>query len=840
MRASRISSRLLLVALSASLLGFGAATAALSWTASRLMVPSAHEALDVLLASGASRVEADLSKAHAVADALGQQLESMVSTGRPDRDLADETVRRLATSNPQWFGVWYVYEVGLFDGADARWVGRPGYDANGAAQSYWFRSGEEWAKELEPGTEHLTPGDGDYYLVPRDQRRSSIAEPYVDEIDGAQVLMTTVSVPILREGVAVGASGVDLTLDALQARLAEERPLGTGYARLVSNQGVVLADRDAGAVNTALDPAVLAELQAAMAAGKTLQRRRDDAMLGERVVELFRPVAVADATEWLALAYVVPESTFYAGVAALRTTMLWVGALSAALLCMLLVVALQRVVTGPIRLAVAASNALAAGDLRRLPMDVSTDETRALTVAIDSVRKSLQAIATGQDAMREAHEAGRTGHRIEEGGLKGIYASMALGVNAVAESHIMLNERIVSLVDRYARGDFGEEMEDLPGDRARTTAALRGVRGRLASVQAEIGRLADAAARGDFSLRADCAGHEHGFRDILQALNALMDAGDRGLQAVGGLLVAIADGDLCHRADGTHHGRFAELIASAESTAARLATIVTGIKSSAESIDVAAKEIASGNLDLSQRTEEQAASLEETAASMEELTATVKQNAENAKQANQLAATAGQAAQRGGAVVSDVVSTMQAIADASRRMDEIIGVIDGIAFQTNILALNAAVEAARAGEQGRGFAVVASEVRALAQRSAAAAKEIKGLISDSGEKVSSGNALVAKAGEAMGEITGAVRRVTDIMGEITAASAEQSAGIEQVGETVTQMDQTTQQNAALVEEASAAARALEEQARGLVEAVAVFRVAEAIAAPARLQRVASA
>jgi methyl-accepting chemotaxis protein len=167
---------------------------------------------------------------------------------------------------------------------------------------------------------------------------------------------------------------------------------------------------------------------------------------------------------------------------------------------------------------------------------------------------------------------------------------------------------------------------------------------------------------------------------------------------------------------------------------------------------------------------------------------------------------------------------MQAIADASRRMDEIIGVIDGIAFQTNILALNAAVEAARAGEQGRGFAVVASEVRALAQRSAAAAKEIKGLISDSGEKVSSGNALVAKAGEAMGEITGAVRRVTDIMGEITAASAEQSAGIEQVGETVTQMDQTTQQNAALVEEASAAARALEEQARGLVEAVAVFRV----------------
>jgi len=340
-------------------------------------------------------------------------------------------------------------------------------------------------------------------------------------------------------------------------------------------------------------------------------------------------------------------------------------------------------------------------------------------------------------------------------------------------------------------------------------------------IESEVGDLTGAAAAGDFSGRLALDDKDGFFRQLSQDLNGLLTACETSLSEISASLGAVAEGDLTRRVEGEYSGLLGRLKDSTNGTIDRLSSIVGGIKSS---IDTAAKEIAAGNQDLSQRTEEQAASLEETAASMEELTATVKQNAENAKQANQLAATAGQAAQRGGSVVADVVSTMQSIADSSRRMDEIIGVIDGIAFQTNILALNAAVEAARAGEQGRGFAVVASEVRALAQRSAAAAKEIKGLIQDSGEKVSNGNELVAKAGSAMEEITASVRRVTDIMGEITAASSEQSAGIQQVSETVTQMDQTTQQNAALVEEASAAARALESQARGLVDAVAVFRI----------------
>jgi methyl-accepting chemotaxis protein len=253
-----------------------------------------------------------------------------------------------------------------------------------------------------------------------------------------------------------------------------------------------------------------------------------------------------------------------------------------------------------------------------------------------------------------------------------------------------------------------------------------------------------------------------------------------------------------------------------------LSTTVSQIRGSTDTIASAAGEIAMGNRDLSSRTESQASALEETAASMEELTATVKQSADNARQANQLAMSASEIAVQGGRVVDEVVATMASISGSSNKIVDIIGVIDGIAFQTNILALNAAVEAARAGEQGRGFAVVASEVRTLAQRSATAAKEIKSLIGDSVQKVEAGSALVTQAGATMSQIVGSVKRVTDIVGEITSASQEQTAGIEQINQAIAQMDQATQQNAALVEQASAAAESLEQQSQTLVAAVGVF------------------
>jgi len=283
----------------------------------------------------------------------------------------------------------------------------------------------------------------------------------------------------------------------------------------------------------------------------------------------------------------------------------------------------------------------------------------------------------------------------------------------------------------------------------------------------------------------------------------------------------IAEGDLTVSIE-TKANDSSSLMVAMRSMRDSLAKVVGEVRQGTDTIATASSQIASGNQDLSSRTEEQASSLEETAASMEELTSTVKQNADNARQANQLAVSASSVAVRGGSVVSQVVDTMGAINASSHKIVDIIGVIDGIAFQTNILALNAAVEAARAGEQGRGFAVVAAEVRNLAQRSAAAAKEIKVLIDDSVEKVEAGGKQVSEAGKTMDEIVDSVKRVTDIMAEITAASQEQTSGIEQINQAITQMDQVTQQNAALVEEAAAAAQSLQEQANGLSQVVSVF------------------
>ena len=287
---------------------------------------------------------------------------------------------------------------------------------------------------------------------------------------------------------------------------------------------------------------------------------------------------------------------------------------------------------------------------------------------------------------------------------------------------------------------------------------------------------------------------------------------------------SVAQGDLTVHID-LKPGDSTSLMAQLKAMQDSLANVVGQVRQNSESVATASAQIAQGNQDLSQRTEEQASALEETAASMEQLGSTVKQNADNARQANQLAMSASTVAVQGGEVVGQVVTTMKGINDSSKKIADIISVIDGIAFQTNILALNAAVEAARAGEQGRGFAVVASEVRNLAQRSAEAAKEIKSLITASVERVEHGTALVDRAGSTMTEIVSSIKRVTDIMGEISAASNEQSAGVSQVGEAVSQMDQATQQNAALVEESAAAAESLKGQAQQLVQAVAVFKLA---------------
>jgi len=344
------------------------------------------------------------------------------------------------------------------------------------------------------------------------------------------------------------------------------------------------------------------------------------------------------------------------------------------------------------------------------------------------------------------------------------------------------------------------------------------------AIENEIADIIGSAARGDLSKRVSFEGKTEAYLNRAKQLNILLDATSTIAERVSQMLSALAAGDLSARIEGDFEGAYAKIRDDANATAKQLADIVSRIQDVSRVIETAAREIASGNNDLSRRTEQQAANLEETAASMEELTTTVRTNAGHAGQANQLVVNAAMVAKEGGQVVGQVVTTMGEIENASRKIGDIITVIDGIAFQTNILALNAAVEAARAGEQGRGFAVVATEVRSLAQRSATAAREIKSLIENSTSKVSEGAQLAAQAGRTMGEVVTSVQQVTEIMAEISAASQEQASGIEQINQTVMQMDEATQKNAALVEEAAASAGSMEQQASALAETVAMFKI----------------
>jgi methyl-accepting chemotaxis protein len=478
-----------------------------------------------------------------------------------------------------------------------------------------------------------------------------------------------------------------------------------------------------------------------------------------------------------------------------------------------------------------------AGDIAhgRLDADIrrsGKDEMAEMLGSMQEMQSVLRRYAAAQQLMFEQHELGEIDHRIPTSDFEGDYARMATQTNELVASHITAILHILDVVADYGRGDLSRDVDRMPGKKAQAIAAVDAVKAGLLAVNNEVKGLVDAALAGDFSRRADAQRFSHFYRDLIGSLNRLMDTTDTGLDEIGQLLAAVADGDLTRRADAKLPGRFGRLAADANRTVLRLSDVVTGIREGAQAIDSASVEIAVGNGNLSARTEQQAASLEETASSMEELTSAVRQNADHAVQASRLAHDATDIAIRGGEAVGQVVDTMGAISTASRRIADIIGVIDGIAFQTNILALNAAVEAARAGEQGRGFAVVAAEVRILAQRSAGAAKEIKQLITDSVTQVEEGNALAERAGRTMGEIVESVKRVTDLMGDISAASQEQSSGIEQVNQAITQMDEGTQQNAALVEEAAAAAEALRGQAAALVASVAVFRTGNRQAAAA--------
>ena len=562
-----------------------------------------------------------------------------------------------------------------------------------------------------------------------------------------------------------------------------------------------------------------------------------------------------------------------------RTELTWIVAiLMLALIAgVWIATAITRSITRPINDIIATFQSLANGDFTR-NVDISrNDEMGKILQGLQSMQiqqgfnvAESQRIANDNLRIRIALDCVSSNLRIADDDGVVLYANKGLQSTLRRIEPAMRERQPGFSVDRFVGSNIGSFYAD-PKAALRTLRELQGTRntemdigGRIFNVvtnpiindrgerlgtvgewmdrtaelnaQRLVADLIHQASAGNLEARLDADSLEGFYKELGNGINSLLGTTASAVNEIADLLSRIAAGDLMHTVDTDYQGTFGRLKTDANQTVLRLRELVGGIQGSAEMINVAAKEIASGNQDLSSRTEEQASSLEETASSMEELTATVKQNAENARQANELAGGAQRVAEQGGEVVGKVVDTMGSIHQASAKIADIIGVIDGIAFQTNILALNAAVEAARAGEQGRGFAVVATEVRNLAQRSAAAAKEIKGLISDSVGRVEVGSKLVNQAGATMTEIMSSIKRVARIVTDIAEASREQSAGIEQVSLAVSQMDEVTQQNAALVEQAAAAAESLEEQAESMARAVSVFKLsverAPTLSAPA--------
>ena len=651
------------------------------------------------------------------------------------------------------------------------------------------------------GTDYMT-----YYMPMKDAAGEVVGIAFVGQDQSAGLAALKSS---LRES-TLGREGYFMAVDT--------RP-GESFGKVIAaaaGEGTALSERVA-----VEDRPVLQALLEGREASATLRLRTAD---GAGTRDYFVSAQAHGPWRWMVLG-LEPVSVLQD---VLRTLLLQIAGISAlALLAVIAatVLAMRRLLGRPLQEAEQVAVDVSAGRLDRHIPQRRADEVGRLLASMRRMQSTLRAVSAAQDQMAQQHTDGTISYRIDAAPFEGAFRSMVEGTNALVDSHVRTKLDMVELVQQYAAGDLSASMAELPGEKAKISTAVNGVRSRLLSINGEIKRLVAAAAAGDFSARGDAQAFENDFREMVEGLNTLMTTADHNLSALSDLLRNLARGDLRSRIEGDFQGVFAEMRDDANATVDSLGGIIAGIQRSADGVSAAAAETAAASEDLSRRTEQQAANLEESAASMEEMTAAVRQSADHAARADRLALQASAVATQGGQAVSQVEQTMALIEASSRRIADITTVIDGIAFQTNILALNAAVEAARAGEEGRGFAVVASEVRTLAQRSAQAAREIKGLIDDSVEQVGTGTTLAAQAGQTLQQVVAAVDELGGVIGGIAAASREQAAGIELVNQSIVQMDGVTQQNAALVEETSASAQAMTAQAHALREATARFMLA---------------